>query len=113
MFSSSKTAPSSALSVPQNWREVRAQFPEKVNGLSFTDFQKIDWAAAKERWRAENRKAIASARAHRKPGATAPPNAVEDTWSTLKPELFSRHLHFSAGASWKDAIGVHFDGWID
>jgi hypothetical protein len=112
MFAARKTA-NAETSIPQNWREVRAQFPEKVNGLSFTDFQKIDWAAAKERWKAENRKAGASAHAHRTASATPPHNAFEDVLSQLKPELFMRHLHFSAGASWKDATGVHFDGWIN
>jgi hypothetical protein len=30
----------------------------------------------------------------------------------FKPDVLRRHLHTTAGASWKDAHGVHFDGWI-
>jgi len=33
---------------------------QTINGLSFFDFQRIDWTAAKERWIAESRKAPAS-----------------------------------------------------
>jgi hypothetical protein len=29
------------------------------------------------------------------------------------PQVFPRHLHFMAGASWKDAKGIHFDSWLE
>jgi hypothetical protein len=31
----------------------------------------------------------------------------------LDPKVFARHLHVSTSASWKDAKGIHFDGWIE
>ena len=96
--------------VPQTWQAARAQFPAKISGISLLDFQKVDWAAAKERWSAEARKA--AAKANQIPAETdAGPfnNALKD----LDPQVFSRHLHLSASAGWKDAQGVHFDGWIE
>jgi hypothetical protein len=31
----------------------------------------------------------------------------------MDPQVFVRHLHFLAGASWKDSKGVHFDEWLE
>src|SRR2546429_62380 len=42
-------------SVPQ-FAAGRQQFPEKLIGLSYFDFQRVDWAAARDRWVAESKK---------------------------------------------------------
>lgn len=96
--------------VPQTWQAVRAQFPAKIGGISLLDFQKVDWAAAKERWSAEARKAAAKANQIPAERDTRP---FSDALKDLDPQVFSRHLHLSASAGWKDAQGVHFDGWIE
>ena len=94
--------------VPPAWQQVRTQFPKTINGLGLFDFQKIDWATAKERWIADSRKKSTS-------GETQ--QAAADTFANalqgLDPRVFPRHLHLAANASWKDALGVHFDGWIE
>jgi hypothetical protein len=77
--------------------------------LSFFDFQRIDWTAAKERWIAESRKAPTSKGTHPEAARDALANALKD----LAPRVFPRHLHMTASASWKDARGVHFDGRIE
>jgi hypothetical protein len=96
-------------SVPHAWQQAREAFPKTVNGLGFFDFQKIDWTLAKERWLAESHKAPTSAGTGRAPAADAFAKAMRD----LDPRVFPRHLHLTASASWKDAHGMHFDGWID
>jgi hypothetical protein len=96
-------------SVPHAWQQAREAFPKTVNGLGFFDFKKIDWTLAKERWLAESHKAPTSAGTGRAPAADAFAKAMRD----LDPRVFPRHLHLTASASWKDAHGMHFDGWID
>jgi hypothetical protein len=92
--------------VPLAWQQVRTQFPKTINGLGFFDFQKIDWATEKERWIADSRKKPTS-------GDTQAADAFANALKGLDPRVFPRHLHLAANASWKDAQGVHFDGWIE
>jgi hypothetical protein len=97
--------------VSQTWQAARAQFPAKIGGINLFDFQKVDWAAAKERWTAEARKT--AAKANQKAAAETDSSPFNKALKDLDPQVFSRHLHLSASAGWKDAQGVHFDGWIE
>ncbi len=82
-----------------------------LNGLSFTDFQKFDWQSLKN-LPGRNRALGATVVMGLAPDKTAP--AQEKSWlEEIDPKVFSRHLHLSLGYSWKDANGIHFDGWID
>jgi len=95
---------------PQAMQTARAQFPEKLNGMTFFDFQKVDWAALKAEWIAEANKAKQTA----KSTDAAKNNANFSAWlSQINPDTIPRHLHTLAGAGWKDAKGVHFDEWLD
>jgi hypothetical protein len=94
---------------PQPLESARTRYPANLNGLSFMDFQKIDWAAAKERWTAESRKASATAGTRKE----VQHQVFADQLKGLDPQVLARHLHFTAGASWKDAQGLHFDGWVE
>jgi hypothetical protein len=96
------------LQAPQSWQAARAQFPARINGLSFFDFQQVDWAAVKARWSAESRKPRKAAN-NEKARSEAFANALQE----LNPQVFPRHLHLVAGASWKDDLGLHFDGWVE
>jgi hypothetical protein len=96
-------------SAPPTWQAARAKFPATINGLGFLDFQKIDWSSAKARWNSEPKKTSTIGRADE----TAHPGALRNALKDLDPQVFRRHLHLAAGASWKDARGVHFDGWIE
>ena len=89
---------------------ARADYPAKINGLYFFDFSKVDWAAAKAHWIEEARKAAAkpTATADQKAAAAKVPHVLADA----NPATLQRHLHTMAGASWKDAKGVHFDEWL-
>ena len=104
-----KTAVGGSGSAPQSWQAARTKFPARLDGLAFVDFQKIDWSAVKERWNEPPGMNKAKARTIR---ATSP-GPFANTLKNLNPDVFPRHLHMSAGASWKDAQGVHFDGWIE
>jgi hypothetical protein len=104
-----KNASGENTSVPRAWQQAREQFPQTINGLSFLDFQKIDWTAAKERWIEESRKATASRGAPQRAASESFANVMRE----LDPGVFPRHLHLNASASWKDAQGVHFDGWVE
>jgi hypothetical protein len=100
--------PDSAL--PQNMLAARGQYPEKLNGFSYCDFQKLDWAGLKAKWVAEADKSSHSAKTT---NAANNNKKLTDWLSQVNPEVFSRHLHTVTGASWKDAKGVHFDEWLD
>jgi hypothetical protein len=109
ILASAITTPGENTLAPPAWQKARAQFPKTINGLSFFDFQRIDWTAAKERWIAESRKAPASKGAQPEAARDAFAKALKD----LNPRVFPRHLHMTASASWKDARGMHVDGWIE
>ena len=96
-------------SIPQNFLIARKQFPEKLNGFSYYDMQKLDWPALKERWIAEANKSSKTETLNN--SQVFPKQAA---WlDSFNPAVFSRHLHSVIGASWKDAKGVHFDEWLD
>jgi hypothetical protein len=101
---------STTAAAPKLLQTVRAQFPEKLSGLTFADFQKFDWPALKAKWIAEANKAAQNA----KSTDAAKASANSATWlSPLNPDVIPRHLHTLAGASWKDAKGVHIDEWLE
>jgi hypothetical protein len=95
----------------QQFQEKRGTFPVAVDGLSYFDFQKVDWQAALDHWAAEAKKApIAKSAAGSNPTATS---KLPDWLSQVNPQVLSRHLHTSWSASWKDANGMHWDQWIE
>ena len=104
-----KAPTSDPLAALASFRTARAQFPEKVTGLSYADFQKIDWPAAKARWVADQAKAAAASSSTAK---SAQEKKTIDWLARANPQVFPRHLHSSFGASWKDDKGIHFDQWI-
>lgn len=96
-------------SIPQNFLAARKQFPEKLNGFSYYDMQKLDWPALKQKWIAEANKS-----SNIKAAGNAQALPKQAGWlDSVNPAVFSRHLHSVIGASWKDAKGVHFDEWLD
>ena len=94
----------------RNIAGVRAKYPEKLNGFSYFDFQKVDWPGLQAKWVAEAQKAAEKAKSN---DAAKTDKKVADWLTGVKPEVFPRHLHAMAGASWKDAKGVHFDEWLE
>ena len=99
-----------ANSLPANLTAARAQFPEKLIGFSYCDFQKLDWPALQQNWKAQVNKAAAEAKNADDARKT---KAVSDWMNGVNPAVFPRHLHSMTGGSWKDNSGVHFDEWLD
>ena len=98
-------------SVPQ-FAAGRQQFPEKLIGLSYFDFQKVDWAAARDRWVAESKKSSVVKSMNSSGQSAAVANANE--WLLqMNPQVISRHLHRSLSVSWKDSKGIHWDQWVE
>ena len=96
-------------SIPGNFLAARKQFPEKLNGFSYIDFQKLDWPALREKWIADAKKS-----AQTKTANNSQVLSNQADWlDSVNPAVFSRHLHSVIGASWKDATGVHFDESLD
>jgi hypothetical protein len=89
---------------------ARGQFPEKLNGLSYLDFQKLDCVGLQTKWVAEANKAAQTAKST---DAAESSKRRADWLGQVNPQVFPRHLHTMTGASWKDAKGVHFDEWLD
>jgi hypothetical protein len=90
---------------------ARAKYPERLDGLSYFDFQKVDWPALKAR-SIDDAKKLSEAKtttAQQKAAMAKIPSILNDA----NPLVFPRHLHFAAGAAWKDAKGVHFDQWLE
>ena len=105
-----RAAAKSTLALPQNISAFRGQYPDKLNGFSYFDFQKLDWTAVKAKWIAESSKSAQTAKSNE----AADSNKKFTDWlSQVNPEVFPRHLHTLIGASWKDAKGVHFEEWLD
>jgi hypothetical protein len=93
------------------FQAARASYPERINGLNYFDFQKIDWPALKARWieQAQKVSEAQAATSQQKAAAAKVPSLLTDA----NPQVFPKHLHFMAGASWKDAKGIHFDQWLE
>lgn len=103
---------STAAALPAPFQAARAQFPERLNGMSFFDFQKLDWQALKDKWIADSAKTAATLQGGR--SGAARDSAAPPAWLLqLNPQVLPRHLHTTTSASWKDSKGVHFDGWIE
>ena len=106
--------PQAQTTLPAAFQSARAQLPANLNGLTFMNFQKIDYQALKSRWIEQAKNPSAGSA---KKGANADPDApagqVPDWLLNVNPEVFPRHLHFLAGASWKDSKGIHFDEWLE
>jgi hypothetical protein len=101
----------SSAALPASFQTARSQFPEKLNGVSFLDFQKLDWQALKDKLITESGK---TSRAFQEKGATPQANTAPPTWLLqFNPQVIPRHLRVSTSASWKDSKGIHFDGWIE
>lgn len=96
--------------LPKNLRAARSQFPERLNGFSYFDLQKLDWPAVKQQWTTQINKSAADTKT---PEAAQKAKKMNDWLENVNPAVFPRHLHSVTGASWKDAGGVHFDEWID
>jgi hypothetical protein len=97
--------------IPASFQTARAAYPPSLDGVSYFDFQKVDWPAVRDRWVDEPRKAAAKQNDKLSQKAASP--KVPDLLTTVNPQVFPRHLHFMAGASWKDAKGIHFDQWLE
>ena len=101
-------------SLPAAMQSARSQFPAAINGISFANLQKMDWPAIKANWIEEGRKAaVKAAKSSANSSVDTPSGQVPEWLKQINPEVFPRHLHFVAGASWKDSKGVHVDEWID
>ena len=109
LFAAKKSSTATKAGLPQAWQAAREQFPKSLNGMSFMDLQKVDWAAVKEHWITPSGKTSKTVRQAQKPPVGPLSTALEQ----LSPQVFQRHLHLTASGSWKDAQGVHVDGWIE
>ncbi len=105
-----RTSTAGLATVPQ-FRAGRAQFPEKLDGLSYLDFQKVDWQALKDRWMEDAKKSSVAKTVN--PSKDAVPSTAPDWLAQINPQVFSRHLHYSSSVSWKDSKGIHWDQWVE
>src|SRR4029077_8903681 len=106
------STPTGLAAVPQ-FQAGRAQSPENLSGLSYFDFQKVDWQALKDRWIEEEKKnPLAKSVSASKNTLPSTPTAL-DWLAQINPQVVPRHLHYSSSVSWKDSKGIHWDQWIE
>jgi hypothetical protein len=103
-------AGSAGAALPKNFLAARSEYPEKLSGFSYVDFQRVDWAAMKTQWMEEAKRTAATAKTG---DAAASQKKLSDWLATMNPDVFRRYLHGGSGASWKDAKGVHFEEWMN
>jgi hypothetical protein len=94
----------------QDLLAARAQFPEKLNGFSYMDLQKLDWAGMRAKFVAEANKA---AQTSKNKSSSQPNKNLLDWLAQVDPAVLHQYLHSMIGASWKDSSGVHFEEWLD
>jgi len=97
-------------SVPQ-FQARCGQFPENLSGLSYFDFQKVDWQGVKDRWVAEAKKSSVARTVS--PSKDGLPSTVPDWLERMNLQVVARHLHYSSSVSWKDSKGIHWDQWVE
>ena len=96
--------------VPQ-FQAGRPKFPENLNGLSYFDFQRVDWQGLKDRWIEETKKSpVAKTVSSSKNTVLA---TALDWLAQIDPQVFARHLHYTSSVSWKDSKGLHWDQWVE
>ena len=100
----------SGLAASPTYQTARSKYPSKVSGMSFFNFQKVDWQAAKDRWIEEAK--AAQAKAAKNSGKPSDAHSL-DWLEQVNTDIFLRHLHTASGASWKDGKGLHFEEWIE
>jgi hypothetical protein len=108
----SKATAGGLASVPQ-FQASRAKFPENLNSMSYFDFQKVDWQGLRDRLVAEFKKTFAAKSLEPAKKSAASANTNLDWLPQLNAQVFSRHLHYSTGVSWKDSKGIHWDQWVE
>jgi hypothetical protein len=106
-----KRAANSAAVVPVGYQTARAAYSGKLDGVDYFDFRAVDWPGLKVRWVSEAKKA--SAKQSSAESKKQMSDKVPDLLTNVNPQVFPKHLHFMAGASWKDAKGIHFDQWLE
>jgi hypothetical protein len=99
------------LATVRQFQANRAQFPEKLIGLSYFNFQKVDWQALRDRWIEEAKKSSVAKSVNS--SSTVVPSAAAEWLTKTNPQVFSRHLHYSSSVSWKDSKGIHWDQWVE
>jgi len=96
--------------VPQ-FQAGRAHSPENPNGLSYFDFEKVDWQGLKDRWiEAAKKGPVAKTVSSSKNTAAS---TAPDWLARIDPQVFARHLHYSSSILWKDSKGIHWDQWVE
>ena len=78
-------APGPGPAIAKNISAARNQYPEKLNGFSYFDFQKIDWPAARAKWIAHSNKSAQNAKSNE---AAESSKRFTDWLSTVNPEVF-------------------------
>ena len=99
-------------SVPQ-FQIIRNSAPPNLMSLSYFDFQKVDWQAAKDHWVQETKKTLAKSATATSPQVTSSSTNYSEWLSQINAQVVSRHLHSSWSYSWKDAKGIHWEHWIE
>lgn len=124
-------APAGSLAADATFRAVRRTLPAELNGLSYTDFSRVQWeattAAARKQLATQRQEMLDRADRMEKGEGENPPDqqgaqklraqaqGVETFGETLLEimPLMQKHLKISAGGSWKAGDGMFFDSYLN
>ena len=96
--------PSGGIFANPEYLRMRALLPEKLSGLSGSDFTQIPWDKLLDNLAEQLNQAAAQSKNSQPP---------DTSWiKLLKPDVINQHLHLSVGGWWKDPSGVYFDSYI-
>jgi hypothetical protein len=91
-----------------SFQKVRAQLPEKLSSLGYTDLAHYNWAKMASNYQKElNEQLQAQSRASGKP---APP--AFDFFRDFNWPVIPRYLQYAESGAWKDSSGIYFDSYI-
>jgi hypothetical protein len=83
---------------------LRSHMPEKLSGIGGADMSQIPWDKVIVRYIQQMEETGKQ---------SSPKNPPSSEWlRSIKPGMFSRHLHVIANGWWKDSNGIYFDYYV-
>lgn len=108
-----KASTTAGLASHPQFQASRSSAPQNLIEMSYFDFQKVDWQAAKDQWLQDGKKPQIAKGVAGTGTTSTDPSKIPDWASQVNAKVLARHLHTSWSVSWKDTKRIHWDQWIE